>query len=120
MNKLLLGVFLMSSFSLFAQEVEVVSTAWIDKIKANKSDTIYIINFWATWCKPCVAELPEFERLGTTYANEKVKVLLVSTDMRKDLNTRLKDFIATKKMQQQVLFMDEVNADKWINKVNEE
>src|SRR5512137_1558298 len=44
------------------------------------TDTIYIINFWATWCKPCIKELPDFERINADYRNEKVKVILVSLD----------------------------------------
>ena len=32
------------------------------------TDSIYVVNFWATWCKPCVAELPYFEKLNKEYA----------------------------------------------------
>ena len=48
----------------------------------NDSDTTYVVNFWATWCKPCVAELPEFEKLHLDAKdnNRKTKVLLVSMD----------------------------------------
>lgn len=106
------------SFLTQAQNITLVDVAWIDKMKTNQSDTVYIINFWATWCKPCVAELPSFEKIGATYANRTVKILLVSTDMRKELNTRLKSFVAEKQLKQQVLLMNEVNADKWIDKVN--
>lgn len=102
----------------FSQTIATIDTSWIDRMKANTSDTLYVINFWATWCKPCVEELPYFERMGEQYKNKKVKILLVSTDMRKDLNTRVKEFVTAKKLKQQVLFMNEINADKWINKVN--
>jgi thiol-disulfide isomerase/thioredoxin len=118
MKKLLLLFVLFISVRVFAQEIRVIDPAWIDEIRDNKSDTLYIINFWATWCKPCVEELPYFEKLGEMYKGQKVKVLLVSTDMRKELNTRLKDFVKSKQLKQQVLFMNEVNADKWIDKVS--
>jgi thiol-disulfide isomerase/thioredoxin len=103
-----------------AQQIKTVTPEWIDGIHASKSDTLYIINFWATWCKPCVEELPYFEQLADTCTNKKVKIYLVTTDMRKDIATRVTDFIKAKKLTQQVLFINELNADKWINKVSEE
>ena len=103
-----------------AQQIKTVTPQWIDEINASKNDTLYIVNFWATWCKPCVEELPYFEQLADSCANKKVKIFLVTTDMRKDIATRVTDFIKAKKLTQQVVFINEVNADKWINKVSEE
>ncbi len=103
-----------------AQQIKTVTPDWIDGINASKNDTLYIVNFWATWCKPCVEELPCFEQLADSCANKKVKIYLVTNDMRKDIATRVTDFIKVKKLTQQVVFINEVNADKWINKVSEE
>lgn len=103
-----------------AQQIKTVTPQWIDEINASKGDTLYIVNFWATWCKPCVEELPYFEQLADSCTNKKVKIFLVTTDMRKDIATRVTDFIKAKKLTQQVVFINEVNADKWINKVSEE
>ena len=118
MKALIFSFLLFTGIACFAQQIHSIDTSWIDRMKANTSDTLYVINFWATWCKPCVEELPYFERLGEQYKNSRVKILLVSTDMRKDLNTRVKDFVSTKKLKQQVLFMNEINANKWIDKVS--
>ena len=38
--------------------------------RALRSDTVFVINFWATWCGPCVKELPEFSKLAKKYAPE--------------------------------------------------
>jgi len=103
-----------------AQQIKTVTPQWIDEMNTSKSDTLYIVNFWATWCKPCVEELPYFEQLADSCANKKVKIYLVTTDMRKDIATRVTDFVKTKKLTQQVVFINEVNADKWINKVSED
>lgn len=117
MKKLVWLLLLFCTVRVQAQNIPYIDTEWIVKMKQNTSDTLYIINFWATWCKPCVEELPYFEQLGEQYKNQKVKVLLISTDMRKEVNTRLKQFMVTKGLKQQVLFMNELNADKWIDLV---
>lgn len=102
-----------------AQEIKTVSVNWIDSVRNTPDDTLYIVNFWATWCKPCVEELPYFEQLAKAYAGKKVKIYLVTTDMRKDIQTRVLAFIKAKGLTQQVVFINEINADKWINKVSE-
>jgi thiol-disulfide isomerase/thioredoxin len=86
----------------------------------KNNDTIYIVNFWATWCKPCVHELPDFERLAAEYKNEKVKFLLVSMDFPQHLETQVIPFIATHKLKSEVVLLFDPNANVWINKVSSE
>jgi thiol-disulfide isomerase/thioredoxin len=50
------------TYSVNAQ-VKLLKLDDLDKRIANGKDTTYVINFWATWCSPCVAELPNFEKL---------------------------------------------------------
>jgi thiol-disulfide isomerase/thioredoxin len=99
-------------------QVPMVNTEWISYMKEHKSDTVYVINFWATWCKPCIEELPYFEQLTAKYSNKNLKVILVSCDFKKQLDSRLIPFIKEKNIQSQVVFMDESNANKWIDKVD--
>ena len=44
------------------------------------SGKVYLIDFWATWCKPCIKELPAFEELNARYQDKGLKVVLVSLD----------------------------------------
>ncbi len=87
----------------------------------NNSDTTYVVNFWATWCKPCVAELPEFEKLhlDSTMKNKKVKVLLVSMDFVEEVDKKLKDFLVKNKYTVEIVLLDEVNGNDFINKISE-
>jgi thiol-disulfide isomerase/thioredoxin len=103
----------------WAQQVTFIKSKDIIHLKNNKSDTVYIVNFWATWCKPCVEELPYFEQVNQQYQHQKVKVLLVSNDFKKQIDTRLKPFIVNKKIRSTVLFMNESNPNDWINNVDE-
>jgi hypothetical protein len=65
-----------------------------------------------------VAELPEFEKLHEKYADQKVKVVLVSTDFKRDVEPRVKPFVARKNLKSQIAFMDETNPNNWIDLVS--
>jgi thiol-disulfide isomerase/thioredoxin len=84
----------------------------------KKDDKIYVINFWATWCAPCVKELPAFEKLNKQYASKNVEVLLVSLDFPKQIEKKLIPFIARKNIQSQVILLDDMNEDVWIKAID--
>lgn len=85
----------------------------------RKDDKIYVINFWATWCAPCVKELPYFEKLNAVYKNKNVEVLLVSLDFPHLYDKKLKPFIKEKKLSSKVIALDDVDMNSWIPKVDE-
>jgi thiol-disulfide isomerase/thioredoxin len=113
---LLLCVLLLSKVSL-AQGLKVIKYPELEELLSGSSDTTYVVNFWATWCGPCIKELPHFESLGKQYAQKRVKVLLVSLDFKKDLETKVKPFLAKRKIQSQVLLLDETDYNSWIDKI---
>lgn len=108
------------SFASYSQNASVIKITDLEKRIKNNSDTTYIVNFWATWCAPCVKELPDFDSINIAYRNNKVKVLLVSMDFKEDLKTKLLPFIASKKISSEVLLLDEVNGNYFIPKVSEQ
>lgn len=87
---------------------------------AKQNDTIYVVNFWATWCKPCIKELPAFEKINELYANDKVSVVLVSLDFPEKLNTQIIPFIEKNKIASTVILLDDPDANSWIPKISEE
>lgn len=101
-----------------AQQVQVVKWEKVQKLLQQNSDTTYIINFWATWCKPCVAELPTFKQLNEHYSGQKVRVLLVSMDFAKDLTARVQPFVERWQINNPVWLLNEPDYDSWINKVS--
>lgn len=84
----------------------------------KSNDTTYVVNFWATWCLPCVKELPHFEKLNQTYAGKKVRVLLISMDMPNKIETSLLPFIKKKNLRSEVVHLDDPDANAWIDKVD--
>ncbi len=90
----------------------------LEGIFKKQNDTTYVINFWATWCKPCVKELPYFEKLTETYRNDKVRVILVSLDFPKDLERKLIPFLEKWDLQSEVAVLIDSRQQEWIDKVD--
>ncbi len=86
----------------------------------QKNDTTYVINFWATWCAPCVHEFPYFERLAKEMANEPVQIVMVSIDFGKQIRTQLPKFIKKHDVQLPVISLDAPNPHIWLEKVDPE
>ena len=100
-------------------ELEVYDFAGFEKFLNRKDGKIHVINFWATWCAPCVKELPYFEKLNTQYANNKIEMLLVSLDFPHLYESKLKPFIKDKKLKSKVIALDDADMNTWIPKVDQ-
>lgn len=114
---LVIGLLFLPAFS-FSQSVKEVKFSFLDSLMKNNNDTTYVINFWATWCKPCVAELPAFEEVNATSGGKKIKVILVSLDFKNQLNSRLIPYVKEKRINSTVVLLDEPNYNAWIDKVD--
>lgn len=114
---LILSVFAFAqSFS--QPKVPVYTFNELEPLLHLKNDTTYVVNFWATWCKPCVKELPAFEKLNEKYTNQKVKVVLVSLDFVKNYDSRLLPFIEENKILSEVVLLNDPKSNVWIDKVS--
>lgn len=80
-------------------------------------DTLYIVNFWATWCKPCVEEMPYFVAAADKFSHQKVKVIFVSLNSVKEKAT-VQKFVTDKNIQQEVLLLNAGNPNVWINEID--
>ena len=105
--RILLNIGLFScllSFVCLNKKVEVLNYAQLQKQAENKTnDTLYVVNFWATWCKPCVQEMPFFEEAATKFSLQKVKVIYVSLNSLKELPA-VEKHIETKNIQTECFF----------------
>ncbi len=92
--------------------------AQLEPLFQQKSDTTYIINFWATWCKPCVEELPYFEKLNAALQGQKAKVILVSLDFPRQLDTKLVPYVEKNQLKSKVIVLVDGDFNSWIDKVS--
>ncbi|MDJ1469377.1 TlpA disulfide reductase family protein [Cytophagaceae bacterium YF14B1] len=103
-----------------SQHVPVIQFDQLNKRIHQNNDTLYVVNFWATWCGPCVTELPLLESVHKKFANQKVKVLLVSLDFKRDLQTKVIPFVQKRKLRSSVYLLNETDHNTWIDKISPE
>ena len=114
---IVLSVFFLS-FSAKAQDL--ITFQNFEELNAyiqNNSGKPLVVNFWATWCAPCVKELPYFQKLHQE--NPNVKVVTVSLDFDKQVESKLKPFLKKKNYSFVTTYMADKKFNNWISKVDE-
>ena len=117
MKYLLVVVVFLGGFQVFGQKAKVIHWAEMEKMLADPADSLTVINFWATWCKPCVAELPHFEKALSDFSNKPVRIWLVSLDFEEFAKTKVNPFLQRRGIKSKVFLLDETNYDAWLSKV---
>ena len=115
MTKVFLAILFCVCLTSYAQEVEVIKFDKLNSILEEKGQQVHIINFWATWCAPCVKELPLFEVLNAKN-DPRVRVTLISLDFADEIN-KVNSFISRRKIKSKVFLLDEIDYNSWIDRV---
>ena len=100
-----------------SQRIERIKLPKLQQIMYHESSKLTIVNFWATWCKPCVAELPYFEALNKAYTQDQVRVLLVSLDPIGDFS-KVSRFVEQRHISASVFLLDEKNQNHMIESIH--
>lgn len=112
MKKLSLAIaFCCIAAAITAQDIPKLKMTDVVERFSKKNDTIYVINFWATFCKPCVAEIPGFIKVTDKYKKDKVKLLLVSLDLPSFYPKRIAAFATKNNFNASIAWLDETAAD---------
>lgn len=117
---LLLLILLLGVNTLQGQTIKQIDKAGLAALLNKTADTVYVLNFWATWCRPCVEELPSFDTLARAFEKRPVKIVLVSNDFLDEINTKLKPFIRKRKPKPEVQLITETDASAWLELVDKD
>ena len=122
MNKLLLVfLLLVCCQTTICQKVNLITIDQLNDRISKGKDTVFVINFWATWCKPCKKELPYFIKLQNEYAQkqrEKLKILLVSVDFKSVMNKRVIPYLKKIKKEDDLFLLDEKSEQDYIDRID--
>jgi len=101
-------------------EIAIMDFDTFSPMLEKEDEYTYVINFWATWCAPCVREIPYFEKLHENYKDKNLRVILVSLDNPDHLDSRVIPFIENHNLKSEIILLDDVSANRWIPLVSEE
>lgn len=118
MRILFILFFLCTSFISEAQTIQSMNFSELQKKLLRINDSIVVVNFWATWCKPCIDELPNFEKLNQSYSSKKVKVILINLDFNSKIKSVAEPFVRNKNLQSETIHITDSDPNTWINKMD--
>ena len=87
----------------------------LEALKNLKTGNVVLVNFWATWCKPCVAEFPELLKLYEEYQDKGFEIIFISVDEPADINTKVIPFLSKKEVDFVTYYNNFNNPDDLIN-----
>lgn len=78
----------------------------ISELVNKKNDTLYVTNFFATWCGPCIRELPHFTKKMKELEGQPVKWSYINLDQKSDWETKVKPFTAEYGINNHTILLD--------------
>jgi thiol-disulfide isomerase/thioredoxin len=117
MKTFLAIVFLCVGAAINAQDVKSVKITELEKT-ITESKTPLIVNFWATFCVPCLQEIPYFQEIAGEYKSKDVSIVFVSLDMKKDFPGKVNEMAKRLKLTYPVVWLNETNADYFCPKID--
>jgi thiol-disulfide isomerase/thioredoxin len=111
-------IFMFLPVHVHGQKIEKIKIPELEKILKNPDNKLFVVNFWATWCAPCVKELPFFEEVSKDYDPEIVRFMLISLDFPGEIEKQLIPFLKKNDITLNVSVMMESDYNAWIDKVD--
>ena len=103
-----------------AETVTVLKPADFNRLKNEAKGKVLVVNFWATWCPPCLKEIPEFVRLDQQYRARGVQVVTISTDEKANLQSAVIPFLKKQKAQFQSFLMESATPQELVDAVDKD
>ncbi|HEY8459996.1 MAG TPA: TlpA disulfide reductase family protein, partial [Blastocatellia bacterium] len=87
------------------------------KFKDSAKGKVLVLNFWATWCGPCVAEFPELVALDAKYRDKGVKFVGITSDDAEDVQPKVIPFIKKHQVKFDIIQQDLEDAEAVMNQI---
>ena len=118
MKKILtLFAFLIILFNSYSQEIKVVKIDDLKKIYSVSNDTTYVINFFASWCGPCMMEIPVLNKFYTEHKNTTTQLIFVSLDNPAYIK-KMPKLISRMKIEASVYLLNESSDFSWLPQID--
>lgn len=117
MKNILTIVFILLASNVFSQHIKKVKITEVEEYIKN-SDHPLVVNCWATWCAPCIEEIPYFMETVKKYSDQKVELLLVSLDFPTSYPAKIQELVKKKKFEATFFWLNETNADYFCPKID--
>ena len=98
--------------------IKAVKLDYISAKMQDPSDTLHVLNFWATWCKPCIKELPYFEQVRENTEGKAIKFSYVNLDFADEIESKVRPFVEKKQLGGEVVLLDEPDQNYFINAID--
>jgi len=114
---------MMTGYTMWSQpentgKIPIMNFDQLEPYLHQEDDTIYLVNFWASWCVPCREEMPAIQAVEKKYSHMKFKVLLVSLDFPGQLESNLIPYIKSGNIRSEVVLLNDPDQNRWIDLVD--
>ncbi len=106
------------SLSSEGQTIDYIKIPDLEKILANPENKLFVVNLWATWCPPCVAELPGFIKTAKDFDASKVKFVMISLDFPSQIQSELIPFLKKNNISIPISVMMDIDYNSWVTKID--
>jgi thiol-disulfide isomerase/thioredoxin len=103
---------------LVPKTVEPLNAAEFRQLLAHHKGKIVLVNLWATWCAPCLKELPELAKLQEQYRDKGLQVLAITLDEPDILETRVKRLWRERAPGLPAYLQTEASSDKFVSVID--
>lgn len=101
-----------------AQQLKFINDSDLQQIIKNPDNKLFVISFWASWCPPCVREMPVFQEVAFSYNATEVKFIMVSMDFPDKMDSQLLPFLRNNDINLEVNLMMDTDYLNWSDKVD--
>jgi len=99
-------------------KIEILNFNQFEPLLHKANDTLYLVNFWASWCGPCREEFSAFQQAAKKYSSQKFRLIMVSLDIPSQLESKLKPFLSSNPVNARLILLNDPHQNVWIDKVD--